>query len=524
MTSPNTSSVYTLDLKSHEHAMSQSRGSPFNYRPLSHSSKEVRLLTLLPGKNFSDRVECELIHSSLEENPQYEALSYVWGTADAPETILLHGQAFAVRQNLLDALRHLRSGQERTLWVDAICIDQDNVSERNHQVGQMGSIYSSATRVVSWLGTASFDSALAIDFLADLSSAAATQPRFPEQSVLPACTKKRRKAVQHLNEREYWKRVWIVQEVVLACNIFIMCGNSGIYWEDFVLGVNRSIGEGIAVHLHRQRSNRKNRNGVRLYDILIACENSLCTDPRDKIFAFLGIADDCQGGKLEADYSKSTWDVYEQVVRFLLHASTTPGAADAQYFAHRILRSPIPPLSRLSAPTSGWFWDGYLRGVIHRIGEKIPFQSMDATSHTPTGLLVSGSEHLRTQIMLKNQVQFAITKAELFPKSHHRFQSIVEFASSRRNKAILNPRSDNQRIDDPVDSFRPIFYGAGRMGFASQNVRVGDLVYSNESEATYHPPWSFGFIVRQIPQKSKRGVIMSMARFLSSDVSGKITT
>ncbi|KAE9379554.1 HET-domain-containing protein, partial [Stipitochalara longipes BDJ] len=132
--------------------MSDSKATRFIYRPLSHSSKDVRLLLLLSSKNFGDPVVCELKHSSLEEAPQYEALSYVWGETNASEPIQLHGQEVTVRQNLLDALRHLRCDRERTLWVDAICIDQENVLERNHQVGQMGFIYGFASRVISWLG------------------------------------------------------------------------------------------------------------------------------------------------------------------------------------------------------------------------------------------------------------------------------------------------------------------------------------------------------------------------------------
>jgi hypothetical protein len=112
-------------------------------------------VTLLPASTKDAPIECTLSIGSLEDqNTQYEALSYEWGDPNGPQyEILLDGQPFTVRRNLWQALRCLRTElRERTLWVDAICINQEDVLERNHQVGMMGSIYNYASSVRVWLG------------------------------------------------------------------------------------------------------------------------------------------------------------------------------------------------------------------------------------------------------------------------------------------------------------------------------------------------------------------------------------
>jgi hypothetical protein len=117
--------------------------------------RELRLVTLLPAPTKDAPIECTLSIISLEDqNTQYEALSYEWGDPNGPQyEILLDGQPFTVRRNLWQALRCLRTEYSaRTLWVDAVCINQEDVFERNHQVGMMGSIYNCASSVRVWLG------------------------------------------------------------------------------------------------------------------------------------------------------------------------------------------------------------------------------------------------------------------------------------------------------------------------------------------------------------------------------------
>src|SRR6266550_313195 len=108
----------------------------------------VRLLEILPGE-ASSPMSCDIFHTSLSTHPQYEALSYAWGNPDFSHIISVNSSCLAVSTNLHEALQRLRLPLEkRTMWIDAICIDQANVAERSQQVGMMQNIFSHATNVV----------------------------------------------------------------------------------------------------------------------------------------------------------------------------------------------------------------------------------------------------------------------------------------------------------------------------------------------------------------------------------------
>lgn len=111
----------------------------------------IRLLDLQPGSR-GDVVECKLRSVDLLSQPLYTAISYTWGDEGRRWTIKIDGHEFDVRENLEDILRDLRNlTQSRTFWIDAICIDQENIPERNAQLKIMGNIFRSATQVIAWL-------------------------------------------------------------------------------------------------------------------------------------------------------------------------------------------------------------------------------------------------------------------------------------------------------------------------------------------------------------------------------------
>ena len=109
-------------------------------------------MTLAPGV-ITDPLHCSVTTINLEDTPPFEALSYVWGERTALSPILCDGRPLSITLNLELALRQLRyPTRPRILWVDAICIDQDNIEERSRQVQYMRLVYKHATRVVVWLG------------------------------------------------------------------------------------------------------------------------------------------------------------------------------------------------------------------------------------------------------------------------------------------------------------------------------------------------------------------------------------
>ncbi|KAI0158175.1 heterokaryon incompatibility protein-domain-containing protein [Xylariaceae sp. FL1272] len=135
--------------------MSQTKGNstPTIYQPLVPELHEIRLLRLHPSDTFEGALRCSLFCTGLSDPPPYEALSYVWGDLNFTQDVSVDGHSHKITRNLEVALRYLRCiDTDRILWIDALCIDQSNIVERNHQVTLMKSIYSQCERDIAWLG------------------------------------------------------------------------------------------------------------------------------------------------------------------------------------------------------------------------------------------------------------------------------------------------------------------------------------------------------------------------------------
>ena len=138
----------------------------YPYRRLVPRRSELRLLTLHPG-TWDSEIICNIKHASLDSNPDYEALSYTWGSLTDLRCIFVDGYEVKVSANLEIALRYLRSPDEtRTLWIDALCINQEDTAERNAQVPRMYTIYSKARTVLAWLGEPGADGVEGMELMA----------------------------------------------------------------------------------------------------------------------------------------------------------------------------------------------------------------------------------------------------------------------------------------------------------------------------------------------------------------------
>ncbi|KAF1361015.1 HET-domain-containing protein [Lizonia empirigonia] len=190
----------------------------YEYEPIDLDGHSFRLIRLRRGRSG---IQCELFHAWLDDIDtfmEYEALSYTWGDELETWDIELNGKHLPVRKNLTLALKHLRyPNQDRILWIDAICIDQDNTKERGHQVGQMSLIYQRADRVLIWLGIATIET----DFVwQDLWSR--------NQPLLHADgnhISRQREGLNILLRRPWFRRVWILQEVANARAARVICGH-----------------------------------------------------------------------------------------------------------------------------------------------------------------------------------------------------------------------------------------------------------------------------------------------------------
>jgi hypothetical protein len=134
-----------------------------------HEDGHVFRLILLHSGESDDEIYCTLFKAFIPQlgtDVPYEALSYAWGSSEKPEHIIVNEKPFMVTQNLFEALQNLRiEDEDRVLWIDAICIDQNHYKERNHQVRHMASIYREAERVIFWLGSSTYETDLLIGSL-----------------------------------------------------------------------------------------------------------------------------------------------------------------------------------------------------------------------------------------------------------------------------------------------------------------------------------------------------------------------
>jgi hypothetical protein len=285
-----------------------------------------------PGEGIQG-IRCSVIHTTLNQAASsYEALSYTWGDPGEREDIIVvpHGGELAVTGNCMAALRLLRYPDRPILaWIDAICINQEDIPERNAQVAIMGRIYQLADKVTIFLGEKSADSDLIIDFLGVFQIEDSIRET-PREGFLLSLAQKQ--ALLGLFRRPWFSRVWILQEV-FKCpfgKAVIVCGDTWIDWST-VMYLKTVIDDirdkAIFKHWHEPipwpyvlilQSYSSFSARKSLCNFLLETRDFGATDPRDKLFALLPLLEDaCYEGPV-ADYALSSAQVYINVAEYLL--------------------------------------------------------------------------------------------------------------------------------------------------------------------------------------------------------------
>ncbi|KAE8445717.1 hypothetical protein EG329_012896 [Mollisiaceae sp. DMI_Dod_QoI] len=324
---------------------------PYTYEPLNPSNSLIRLIALEPSPDFASDIYCDIFNVSLDTKPVYEAVSYAWGDANITEMLFLQNHPFQATVNLVSALRHLRFKYEtRILWVDAICIDQANNLEREQQVGLMGSIYSMAECDLLWLGEDPHGYAgpafELMTYVADVYDDAYDSDDYEEplRAASEEAVSRWKNLPIYLDEDKFkslektlrdppvWQRIWIVQEIAVSQQVFIHFGSHHMSWDIMeswdgaVARLPHPTGpwpQG-AGSLYLTRSLAATRrtfkhSGVKLpiLDLWQDFRGFLATDPRDMIFALLGLADE-ESRLITADYSKPVEEVLTMVARTII--------------------------------------------------------------------------------------------------------------------------------------------------------------------------------------------------------------
>lgn len=340
----------------------------YTYKPLHGPLDAIRLILLQPAPFISSPISCRVIESSWGHehtsssptvkhkhgrtisSPQkgYMALSYTWGSSTQKSRIEIDGRPFHITSNLHTALQHLRSQRtEVRIWADSLCINQNDVEERNLHVSHMREIYSAANETTIFLGEATPGSDTLLNAIRDASweMGMATTKNAVVKSLVKTSGMRKSELVQEAARvlwRGYWKRIWIFQEIVVSENPWVQCGSMKVPWEEFcqaviaILMEEKVFGGGYGNEAKRgledvywERRAWRAARGMRqegpawdmrgqeeegrmgLLDLLVTKRASEASDGRDMVFAVSGCASLKKGTMpLGITYEKSAARVY----------------------------------------------------------------------------------------------------------------------------------------------------------------------------------------------------------------------
>jgi hypothetical protein len=265
----------------------------------------------------------------------YTAISYAWGSqAPVSRIRFSDGQSIPLSftlSTLFDSLR--KNNRSFTLWIDAICINQNDTVEKSSQVRLMGQIYSCAEQVLLWLGESNQETQDAFRFMESKQTLSWSDDWDLEENLLGL------ESLFSILERPYFQRVWVIQEVALSDDVLMVCGNDridfGIFricvfavwkffegWGDLDVYSDARRGLSCATEMISIRDEYQDAGAVRYEKLLQAALHCKATDYRDMVFAFRGIGDNDRPVP-NPDYNASVEDVYIKTAIALLSHGTS---------------------------------------------------------------------------------------------------------------------------------------------------------------------------------------------------------
>lgn len=304
--------------------------------------------------------------------------------------IVLNEHIFPIGHNLNLALLHLRSPTHRvTVWVDAICINQADGKERNHQVAMMAFIYARATQVVAWLGTKAYPPMVGLFRSMSIEwKAGQTQHLgafLAGQNKLRCSPKADQSTFARMMDSTYWKRMWIVQEVCLPRLLLIMYGSDIWTYKEFrewdYLSISNPESRLAQTHLNLSEAalrlletrDRRHTKAMRLETLVERFAKNDCSELRDRIYGLVGCANDVRP-YAERDNRANSLEV---------HVGNLSSGLESSYQPQRGMGS-------LRIDYSCTFYDLWTRVVSFAY-----YQAEDIQHHTSNKLAASGPASMK---------------------------------------------------------------------------------------------------------------------------------
>ena len=302
----------------------------YSHKKRALGANEIRLLELLPDDPHAP-IRIRLHRYNLKNAPFYAALSYEWGNPTCCVPIVVDDVNFLVTVNLHRALRSLRNHRRPLLWIDAISINQYDEEEKNAQISKMKDIFHRADSVIAWVGDSGNGSEAVMELLSDI-----------EYSHRPAQVRSRKPwtpsrvdlieyeyDIRAFVNRSYWRRVWIIQEIALGSRALILCGRSFTTWKamDVLLTAidhHELLEDDYSLehlrNLSRSRLNVAQAKPVGLLQALYDSHASLATNPRDRVYALLGLAFDGNSYVKRPHYGWTEQRICQDITRTVIWA------------------------------------------------------------------------------------------------------------------------------------------------------------------------------------------------------------
>ena len=323
----------------------------FKHEPLDPTKSTIRVFHILPG---TGTIRCLMKHVDLDSDRT--ACSYVWGDTEPSQLILINERPFHIRENLHDFLLQMRKDELLgPLWVDALCIDQSNTSERNHQVQQMGSIFRSARAVISWLGQGAPFAAQFMQF-ARIVSKEVTEKRAARAGTTKSVDSavlfylsvhrnlwdRRRLGIAYFTFSdwvtafcclEYFTRTWIEPEVFLAPAVHTaIYGDVNVAWADLnhtiltflkLLSKDELYWSPVGAFVQTPIPYPHAADPSSVFALIVKFAKTKCSDPRDHVFALQSLWDN-DTFPIGVDYNLSSFALFFKLASWLLTPAIQP--------------------------------------------------------------------------------------------------------------------------------------------------------------------------------------------------------